>query len=742
MSRYCGENKKNIEPIFKAAQHWKTKALLSNRGIFKNEKEIWKIENLEALHSIIEKIDRNKDVFLDELKALLSESEKPEISQLAAEMFWFMLLCTTDRLRTKKRELIKEVWESSSKQFPKNSEWLKDEILGGIGRGGVGFFSRLWWELRFFVLLVIAFKRLPSRQHNVLFSDCWKFAEWLEQNIPKREKRQFRHMILFLLFPDDFERIFSESNRIDIVCAFTGKEREEAEKLSGWEIDRLLSDIRNREQEERRTHELDFYNTPLKEKWRNGNSEEEEEEASTMEETKNPINRILYGPPGTGKTYELNELTKKYSSGAQTLPREAWLRQELEKAEATWFDVIFMALYDLGGEAEVDPSILNHEYIQAKAATRRNQHIVGTIWTELGAHTRLESKTVNIVDKYRRLPWVFDKKKNPKSVWYLVDDWEEECQQQIELAKNWSDGPGQGIPNKRFEFVTFHQAYSYEDFIEGIRPVQSEETGDVRYEVVPGVFKRICQKAEADIKQRYAIFIDEINRGNIASIFGELITLVEADKRVTYEDDGTVKSGMTLTLPYSGEQFGVPENLDVYGAMNTADRSIQLLDTALRRRFEFKELMPDTKVIKGSQGDGIIDDGEGDTINLCTLLEAINLRIRFLLNRDMTIGHSYLINVQNFKDLKGVFLSQIIPLLQEYFYEDWHRIQLVFRDVGPSGEKIEPQIICHTPLKEQEILGFDHEDFKDSFEYQVADPITPKAIRKIYEKREEKEKDE
>ena len=257
----------------------------------------------------------------------------------------------------------------------------------------------------------------------------------------------------------------------------------------------------------------------------------------------------------------------------------------------------------------------------------------------------------------------------------------------------------------------------------------------MEYRVVPGIFKRICQKAKADPEQRYAIFIDEINRGNIASIFGELITLIEPDKRVTYGDDGTVESGMTLTLPYSGEQFGVPANLDIYGAMNTADRSIALLDTALRRRFEFEELMPDTNVIEGSQGDGTIKDGKGGTIDLRALLKTVNRRILFLLNRDSTIGHSYFMKVRDFEGFKKVLLSRIVPLLQEYFYEDWHRIQLVFCDVGPNGEKLEPQIIRHELLREEEIIGFDHDDFEDSFEYRVADEdqITPEAIRKIYE---------
>ena len=350
----------------------------------------------------------------------------------------------------------------------------------------------------------------------------------------------------------------------------------------------------------------------------------------------------------------------------------------------------------------------------------------------LQSHAPEDSKTVRFKNR-GKTPTVFDKDKN--SVWSLVDDWEEECQEQIELAGIWKDGPKPESSQERFEFVTFHQAYSYEDFVEGIRP-RSDEDGNMKYEVVPGVFKRICQKAKADPGQRYAIFIDEINRGNIASIFGELITLLETDKRVVYGGNEAVGSGMTLTLPYSGERFGVPANLDVYGTMNTADRSIALLDTALRRRFQFEELMPDASIINGSLGDGRIKDSHGGEIDLRALLEAINRRIRFLLSRDMTIGHSYLISVRDFSELRNVLLSRIIPLLQEYFYDDWHRIQLVFRDVGSSGEKREPQIIRHEPFKEVEILGFDHDDFEDSTEYWVANEteITPAAIRKVYEK--------
>lgn len=731
MSRY-GDTNKNIEPILKAAEHWKETALFSDRGIFEDRKQIWSAENFGVLNAnFINNPIEDDRKFCEKLKEQLAPTSS-EVKQLAAEICWFILLCPSNVSISKKlNEYIKVIWEWSDTPFPENSKWPTNDILSGIGSGGPGFWNHFWKEWRFFIRLMIAVKQLPVQRRKELLSDAWEFAKWLEP-IPECDSRQLRHMVLFLLFPDNFERVFSKGERIDIVCAFTDKEKKQVTKLSAREIDRHLLDIRNEEEKKYGTDKLDFYNPPLKEKWKKEKPTTDPGPVVIQNNTK-VENLVFYGPPGTGKTYQLNKLAEKYISS--TPSRKAWLSQEL--LDVSWFDVIFVALYDLNGKKGKVSEIFKHEYVQMKAeSVGRDKNIRATIWSVLQMHTHEESGTV----KYKNrgtYPAVFDK--DSDGAWHFVDDWKNECEKQIELAKKWKKGLTQESSHQRFEFVTFHQAYSYEDFVEGIRPVQNEETGDVEYRVIPGIFKRICQKAKVDTDQSYAIFIDEINRGNIASIFGELITLVEADKRVTYEDDGIVKSGMMLTLPYSGEQFGVPANLDIYGTMNTADRSIALLDTALRRRFEFRELMPDTKVIGGLQGDGIISDGKDGIINLRDLLEAINLRIRFLLNRDMTIGHSYFMKVHDFEGLKKVLLSQIIPLLQEYFYENWHRIQLVFRDVGPSREKIEPQIICHTPLKEQEILGFDYDDFKDSFEYRVADEITPEAIKKIYEKRRKKE---
>lgn len=226
----------------------------------------------------------------------------------------------------------------------------------------------------------------------------------------------------------------------------------------------------------------------------------------------------------------------------------------------------------------------------------------------------------------------------------------------------------------------------------------------------------------------YVLIIDEINRGNIAKIFGELITLIEDDKR-----DG-MQNELAVKLPYSGDLFSVPDNVYIIATMNTADRSIALLDTALRRRFKFEELMPNLSVIKGDDGNGNIKDGEGGGINLRELLQAINQRIQFMLDRDHTIGHAYFIKIKDFNDLRDIISQQIIPLLQEYFYEDWHRIQLVFADIKDGDEKNEPQIIQNNNLSELDILGFDHEEYEDGKEYRVTphNEISPKMVRKIY----------
>ena len=245
----------------------------------------------------------------------------------------------------------------------------------------------------------------------------------------------------------------------------------------------------------------------------------------------------------------------------------------------------------------------------------------------------------------------------------------------------------------QIEFITFHQSYSYEDFVEGIRPTltikdneikaNSEDKKDLKYTIHSGIFKNICERAKNNQDKNYVLIIDEINRGNISKIFGELITLLEPTKRLGEFEE------LKIRLPYSGEEFGVPKNLYILGTMNTADRSIALLDIALRRRFNFIEMPPKYNLLNSINIETIGTESKNtentEIIDLKKLLEAINTRIEFLLDKDHLIGHSYFINIKSFEDLKEIFRNSIIPLLQEYFYDDFEKIREVL-NIGDNND--------------------------------------------------------
>ena len=228
-------------------------------------------------------------------------------------------------------------------------------------------------------------------------------------------------------------------------------------------------------------------------------------------------------------------------------------------------------------------------------------------------------------------------------------------------------------------FTTFHQSYGYEEFIQGIRPIPGGDT--INFGIVDGVFKKISDVAIGDQDNNYVIIIDEINRGNISKIFGELITLIEDDKRW-----GELNQ-MSVTLPM-GENFAVPNNLYIIGTMNSADKSISLIDAALRRRFEFVEMAPNLDVIEDNK--------------VRNILKTLNMYLRKeQRSTDLLIGHSYFIG-KTIVEIEPIMNRNVIPLLYEYFYEDESKVRKALECLNGSGYLIDDSVAGRIKIKKEE----------------------------------------
>ncbi|EDP4415068.1 AAA domain-containing protein, partial [Campylobacter jejuni] len=380
-----------------------------------------------------------------------------------------------------------------------------------------------------------------------------------------------------------------------------------------------------------------------------------------------PLNQILYGPPGTGKTYHTIDKALEIISKEEKIqiPSEddRINRKKLFDEYVKNGQIVFTTFHQSYGYEEfvegIKPIIDNDENSQEV-----KYEIKDGIFKELcekALENRDSIKNFNFyIDKLKEKVKIDDN--NPEKYFELPN---------TKYSIQYRNG-------KTFRIKFDDMSKNHKDYpvsIDNIEKLYKTSNIDEIYNsaYVRAILNYLKLQGLEDYKEKdekvnlpYIIIIDEINRGNVSKIFGELITLIEPSKRIGEKEELKVK------LPYSGEEFGVPKNVYIIGTMNTADRSITSLDTALRRRFEFIEMMPDVSKLSM--------DCEG--INLQELLKAINTRIEYLLDREKTIGHAFFIGVENLNDLKKVFQNKIIPLLQEYFYNDYALINAVLNDNG------------------------------------------------------------
>ena len=499
-------------------------------------------------------------------------------------------------------------------------------------------------------------------------------------------------------------------------------------------------------------------------------TEESEFDVAISEE----CNIILYGPPGTGKTYEVLSLIEDLNTnekvgvqikymGNLNLKKTFWhlapgrngyLWDELKDENQLGYE---WCGKDLGDLAKLKTTVESYKIRRRLSEVKQGDYFCIIRGRQcLGIAEAIEDYSF---DKATQGPFEFQ---TVEVKWLAQFD--TPILLNTSSTKTFSGVGGQrwgdliaGLKEKGFsfgeemktkpvfkklyKFTTFHQSYSYEDFIEGIKPRlsedknedETEQIAEIEYEIKPGIFYNACDKAAqlagySDLQeamqdkkeeradnfakaQPYYLIIDEINRGNVANIFGELITLIEKDKRLGAQQETIVN------LPYSKDDFGVPANLILIGTMNTADRGIEALDSALRRRFTFIEKAPEPSLLS-KPGYQIIE------IDLQAMLIAINSRIELLLDKDHLIGHSYFIGIKTIDDMIATFRNKVIPLLEEYFYGKPQLLGLV---LGPAFLKE------NEPVHLFSEFDIDFSDIQEKKRYQIIIPDSWDGYKAIYD---------
>lgn len=675
MARYCGD--KNSINLINVVNNFKEICLLNGGSLF-TDGSIWKQEYCkELIVHFVENLDEGDGDFFEKLETQLMDAS-PQAKALASEMLWFMFLCPSNIGPTSKRNSIERVfsWSHFELSSSTKDQYFSDLVLTGIGSAGTAYNTGRWRELVYMIRITNALCLLSKDEKKSLLNDYLQFSEWLEA-IPENENRQLRHMWLYLFFPDEHERIFGNTDRREVLTKLTNVDSRKYRHMRSKEIDAGLFELRKQLEAEYGTQELDYYVEPLRSKWKQpkaaltGEIKESGQEYDVKPNDVNQaLNQILYGPPGTGKTYTT------INKALQIVAPDFYLenKDDREKLKGRFDELLNNNRI---GFVTFHQSFSYEDFVEGLKADSENGALNYTVepgvFKAICERAGSSSNTVVSVDEF-------------ETSLLKLQESSEESEERLVLTT---------IRGKRFEieysgggtFKVFPDSTENADpkYVASIANVRKlyltgSKQGIYNSSYVEGFLlylKKQCGLKEyteqTNIKNQnakpFVLIIDEINRGNISNIFGELITLIEPSKR----SGGT--ESLSVKLPYSKETFSVPSNLHIIGTMNTADKSLAQLDIALRRRFEFVEMMTNYELLKE------IPDIEG--INVAKLVKTMNQRIELLYDREHTIGHSFflpLLGNPSLQLLAEIFELQLLPLLEEYFFEDWERVGQVLGD--------------------------------------------------------------
>lgn len=683
-----------FKPLYEVFDKFLDRCIYSDQSLIWPEEQVWTLENLQELDQrfIQNPIDDPNLPFDQKLRRQIGE-ERSALWAVVADLFYIYYLTSRSTKTSTKIQKIQQFNDYVLFPFPPEENHIWVPLQMGLCNTGQ-FYNLKYRQFALMILFFIALKRLDEPRSVLENSEA--FQKLIDPIMEEQGAYDMRCALLYLSFPDKYEAIISKTHKQQIIDTYSPQIQDGLPS----DMDESLLRIRDHLQGSRQELPVPFhfYNEPIHGEWAEGGNPPPPPPPPPPPQPPSPtdsvviqqINRslrfnkniILYGPPGSGKTYQAGQFAKKFVAvQLNEKPKELVYQQIID--ELTVYQLIALAMVDKDKNGQFSvPEIRELDLIKTRYQMNPIRNPNEAIWGVLQQHANPDSSFIHYA--MRSDPILFDRLEEAK--WYLTNEGKEYIETTLpDYLVMLKAEPETSQLSDYISQVTFHQSFSYEEFVEGIRPtVDPDRVGQTIIDVVPGIFREVCAKALATPDKQFVLIIDEINRGNISRVFGELITTIENDKRLGSPNQ------ISVELPYSKESFTVPANLIIIGTMNTADRSIALMDTALRRRFAFIEVPSDPTLL----GDAEISDGER-AIRLQDLLDMLNRKITVFVDRDHQIGHSYFLQVAALPEgnrlsaFEYVWNYQILPLLEEYFYSRPDQLREVLPNFVEDDEEEE-----------------------------------------------------